>query len=425
MPRRIVRGLVPVALGLASLAVLGTRAGSADVVTTKDGVVVEGTVERTADEVIVHTAAGDVRLPAAAVATVVAGDSARATARRAADALAADDVAGRYRLAVASEAQGLADLAAHLYASILAVEPEHPAARRALGFEKAGDRWLTTTEARRARGLVLYEGTWRLPAEVDRIARSRRRQITVRATDLAAAMRTAATADGPLARAATSQVAAAPVGERLHVATGLLTHPEPKVRAWASGELGRLGDESALRPLWSVAARDRDEGVRTSAVASLASFGRVDVAFPFVKALWSEHPSIVANAAAALGQLGDAHAVVWLVTRLVSHGASPGANFSQLTQQAYVQDFDVEVAQTSFIADPVIGTLQEGVVQDVKVLDLTIEKTFVEMRLVRTIASLAKAEFSTSAQVAAWWKEQSHRFPGWPAATVVNAVEPK
>ncbi len=202
-------------------------------------------------------------------------------------------------------------------------------------------------------------------------------------------------------------------------------HPEPKVRAWAAGELGRLGDESALRPLWSVAARDRSDDVRHAAVASLASFGRPDVAFPLVKALWSEHPSIVANAAAALGQLGDAHAVVWLVTRLVSHGASPGANFSQLTQQAYIQDFDVEVAQTSFIADPVIGTVQEGVVQDVKVLDLTIEKTFVEMRLVKTIASLAKADLHDAAQVAAWWKEHREQFPSWPPVTVANAVEPK
>ncbi len=166
-----------------------------------------------------------------------------------------------------------------------------------------------------------------------------------------------------------------------------------------------------MRPLWSVAARDRDDDVRTSAVASLASFGRVDVAFPFVKALWSEHPSIVANAAAALGQLGDAHAVVWLVTRLVSHGSSPGANFSQLSQQAYVQDFDVEVAQTSFIADPVIGTVQEGVVQDVKVLDLTIERTFVEMRLVQTIARLAKADLKSPAEVASWWKEHQPSIP--------------
>lgn len=421
-PRRLA---APVALGLACLAIAGLRSGTADVVTTKDGVVVEGAVERTADEVIVRTAAGEVRLPAAAVATVVAGDSARMEARRALAALAATDVAGRYRLAASLEAKGLADVAADAYASVLAMEPDHPAARRALGYERVGDAWLTTAEARRARGLVLYEGTWRLPAEVDRIARGKRRSIAVRATDLAAAMRTAATADGGFATAATQQVNAAPVAERLHVATGLLVHPEPKVRAWAAGELGRLGDESALRPLWSVAARDRSDDVRHAAVASLASFGRPDVAFPLVKALWSEHPSIVANAAAALGQLGDAHAVVWLVTRLVSHGASPGANFSQLTQQAYIQDFDVEVAQTSFIADPVIGTVQEGVVQDVKVLDLTIEKTFVEMRLVKTIASLAKADLHDAAQVAAWWKEHREQFPSWPPVTVANAVEPK
>ena len=426
MPGPSVRHLVlPVALGLACLGAAGPRVGTADVVTTKDGVVVEGSVERTPAEVIVRTSAGEVRLPAASVASVVAGDSVRTEARRALDALAASDVTARYRLAASLEAKGLADVAACAYASILEVEPDHPAARRALGYEKVGDRWLTTAEARRARGLVLYEGTWRLPAEVDRIARGKRRQIDVRATDLAAAMRTAATADAGVARAASQQVAAAPVGERLHAATGLLVHPEPRVRAWAAGELGRLGDESALRPLWAVAARDRNDDVRHAAVASLASFGRPDVAFPLVKALWSEHPSIVANAAAALGQLGDAHAVVWLVTRLVSHGASPGANFSQLTQQAYIQDFDVEVAQTSFIADPVIGTVQEGVVQDVKVLDLTIEKTFVEMRLVQTIASLAKADLHNAADVASWWKENQARFPSWPPVTVANAVEPK
>ena len=420
--RRFALRLAP---GLAYLGVAGLPLGTADVVTTKDGVVVEGAVERTAAEVIVRTAAGEVRLPAASVASVVAGDSARTAARRALDALPATDVAARYRLAASLEAKGLADVAAHAYASILAVDPDHPAARRALGYEKVGDRWLTTAEARRARGLVLYEGTWRLPAEVDRIARGERRRIEVRATDLAAAMRTAATADAGFAAAAAQQVSAAPVGERLHAATGLLVHPEPKVRAWAAGELGRLGDESALRPLWSVAARDRSDDVRHAAVASLASFGRPDVAFPLVKALWSEHPSIVANPAAALGQLGDPHAVVWLVTRVVSHGASPGANFSQLTQQAYVQDFDVEVAQTSFIADPVIGTLQEGVVQDVKVLDLTIERTFVEMRLVKTIAHLAKADLNSPAEVASWWKEHHERFPSWPPATVANAVDPK
>ncbi|MBL9087585.1 MAG: hypothetical protein JNM10_10615, partial [Planctomycetia bacterium] len=103
--RRFALRLAP---GLAYLGVAGLPVGSADVVTTKDGVVVEGAVERTAAEVIVRTSAGEVRLPAAAVASVVAGDSARTAARRALDALPADDVAGRYRLAASLEAKGLA-----------------------------------------------------------------------------------------------------------------------------------------------------------------------------------------------------------------------------------------------------------------------------------------------------------------------------
>ena len=39
-----------------------------------------------------------------------------------------------------------------------------------------------------------------------------------------------------------------------------------------------------------------------------------------------------------------------------------------MKQISYIQDFDVEVAQTSFIADPIVGVLQEGVVQSVKIL---------------------------------------------------------
>ena len=48
--------------------------------------------------------------------------------------------------------------------------------------------------------------------------------------------------------------------------------------------------------------------------------------------------------------------------------------FSQARQISYIQDFDVEVAQTSFIADPIVGVLQEGVVQSVRVL--ATEQTF-------------------------------------------------
>ncbi len=42
------------------------------------------------------------------------------------------------------------------------------------------------------------------------------------------------------------------------------------------------------------------------------------------------------------------------------------AYLSSVNEVAYISDFDVEVAQTAFIADPVIGILQEGIVLDVR-----------------------------------------------------------
>jgi hypothetical protein len=392
----------------------------ADVVTTKEGLVLEGPTTRAGTEIVVATEAGDVRLPADAVASWKQGEGPREAARRMLAALPAD-AAARYRLAASLDAQGLADLARAAYEAVLVVEADHPAARRALGHERDGARWVPAAEARRRSGLVLYEGRWLLPAELDRIAKSGQRRVEVRATDLARAMRTAATASGTLARAAATQVAAASPEARLATATGLLVHSDARVRARAASELGRLGDESALRPLWAVAARDREEGVRRAAVDSLASFGRADVAIPLVRALGSEHPSIVAHAAQALGWLGDRHAVAHIVRRVTSHGSSPGSHFAQITQQAYVQDFDVEVAQTSFIADPIIGVVQDGAVQDVKVLDLSIEWTWVETVLIDSFRKLTKAEASSPAQIAAWWKENRERFPDFPPITSRSA----
>jgi hypothetical protein len=156
--------------------------------------------------------------------------------------------------------------------------------------------------------------------------------------------------------------------------------------------------------------------VRQAAVTALQSFGREDVALPLVRALWSEHPAIVRNSAQALAWIGDKRSVAYLVKRIVSHGSSPGAYFSDMVQQAYIQDFDVEVAQTSFIADPIIGTLMDGAVQDVKVLDATIEQTIVETILLDSLNVLAKASIPDSSKVSAWWKENEDRFPGYSAA---------
>jgi hypothetical protein len=79
-------------------------------------------------------------------------------------------------------------------------------------------------------------------------------------------------------------------------------------------------------------------------------------------------------------------------------------------QISYIQDFDVEVAQTSFIADPIIGVLQEGVVNAVKVL--ATEQSFTFEKLVYNKALAALAGEDLGSDVRAWrkfWEENKER----------------
>jgi hypothetical protein len=47
----------------------------------------------------------------------------------------------------------------------LSLDPENAAAHRGLGHVWAGDRWATLEESYRARGYVLFEGSWVMPDE--------------------------------------------------------------------------------------------------------------------------------------------------------------------------------------------------------------------------------------------------------------------
>jgi hypothetical protein len=403
------------ALALAALALVAFPAsGSADVVKTKDGLTLEGTVVRSPDgSLVVTTEGGEVRLAADAVASVTGGEGPRAAARREMAAIAKDDAVGHYKMALALEAKGLSDVARDEYAAVVAADPEHPAARRALGYQKVDGRWLTAAEANRKNGLVLYGGQWRLPAEVDRLAKGPRR-VAPSDAELVVAMKTAATADAALARAALVRIARAAPADRAEAATALLANQDPNVRRWACREIASLGDQSGLRTLIAVAVRDPHPEVRVAAVKAAATFGEDEVAIPFVRALGSEHPSIVANSARALATLGDARSIGYIVKKISGHGSSPRSYFASEEQISYIRDFDVEVAQTSFIADPIVGTLQQGAVQDVQVLDASIEQTIVERVLLDSFNSLAGTSLKDASQVSAWWKDHASAYKDFP-----------
>jgi len=72
------------------------------------------------------------------------------------------------------------------------------------------------------------------------------------------------------------------------------------------------------------------------------------------------------------------------------------SNLTVVEQTAYIKDFDVQVAQSAYIADPVIGTIQSGVVMDVRPI-ISNDKKYITLELRPTIAVLDSLEpFTTS-----------------------------
>ncbi|MFT5051168.1 MAG: Flp pilus assembly secretin CpaC/tetratricopeptide (TPR) repeat protein [Chlamydiales bacterium] len=81
---------------------------------------------------------------------------------------------------------------------------------------------------------------------------------------------------------------------------------------------------------------------------------------------------------------------VELVTapRILVHNTAR-ANLSVLNQVAYVQDFDVEIAQAASIADPIIAVIQDGVILDVRPV-VSADRRFITLELRPTIAQLKR-----------------------------------
>lgn len=65
------------------------------------------------------------------------------------------------------------------------------------------------------------------------------------------------------------------------------------------------------------------------------------------------------------------------------------ANVTVLNQVAYVQDFDVQIAQAASIADPIIKVIQDGVILDVRPV-VSADRRFITLELRPTIAQLTR-----------------------------------
>jgi hypothetical protein len=342
---------------------------------------------------------------------VAAGGTARDEYLSRAAALDAQSADAQYRLALWCTENGLAAEAAFHYRAVVTIDPDHRAARRALGFEKVAGRWVSGKDAMRAKGFKEFEGRWVTPEEYALYAKDETLANAEREARKIgdAALKAAWSRDPDVRARAMAEIERLDAKHRLRPLSIAARIDRKDVRMRAVLGLGELNDKDALPPLYQRAIFDTDEDVRRAAAEGIKATDAEGKIGPFVKALGSAFSPVRVHAADALKVLGDASAVGPLIARIqVNGGSGQSVYISQVNQISYVQDFDVEVAQTAFIADPVIGVLQDGLTLNFRALALNGEFDVYEAAAYAgALRQLTDKDFGTDAKAwAEWYRNQ-------------------
>jgi len=190
-------------------------------------------------------------------------------------------------------------------------------------------------------------------------------------------------------------------------------------RSFAAHALRRLCPGVAGKSLLLHTVYDPSADVRLACARGVKASGQESWILPLVRTVEdSSNSTARANAAEALGVIGNSAAVAPLVARLAtppqstSTGRIPHSHIFVGRQTAYVQDFDVEVAQFQAVADPVVNVMLEGMVTDAAVTGVLDVQYQVESATIRTALSriTGARPGTTNKAWVAWWKENGARW---------------
>ena len=208
------------------------------------------------------------------------------------------------------------------------------------------------------------------------------------------------------------------------IAGELLTSTRPNERRAGCDHLRLTLGGHGLKSLLLMSVRDPHEEVRMAAARALGSSEDPSVLGPLVTALQSKNAGLAERAAVALGYTGLNQAVPAMANTLLSAApaasagtASPNGYVFFGRQQAYVQDFDVEVATGTGIADPVINVLTEGSVLEARVHGVTTTRVHFRKVLARSIERLTGDDLGSNKRSwEKWWNQSEWRHGSTPTS---------
>jgi len=230
---------------------------------------------------------------------------------------------------------GLAEQRKRHLQAVLAIDPNHAEARRTLGYQKHGSRWLTQDEFMQSVGYVRYKGAWRTRQEIELESRETqhelaskklRKDIYMWIEQIASGGRQRDNAEKNL-NAINDPAAAGALAEIIGD-----NQQSPTVRKKCLEILAKLPPGLATATLVRVAMNDSNDSVREGCLDELKRQGTHSVLSSFTSELRSKDNSRVNRAADCLAYLKDKDATLALISALVTthqfiiqQGGPPGS----------------------------------------------------------------------------------------------------
>jgi hypothetical protein len=323
-PPMYARRLLLVMFGPAVLALGGVAPLRADTFELKDGGQVVGVAigPPSDDGYVVKTADGaEVTIGRDLISRVVKEDAAlaeyQARSRRMPDTAAA-----HRELAAWCRDQKLSEQAKVHLARVAELDPNDEEARRSLGYQRVGQRWLTSDQIMADRGMVFYEGKYRTKQDI--AIRERNKEEEAANIDWFTKLRLwrgwlnnkrpERAAEAQALITAVSDPAAAPALVKI-----LSDEDDPDVFEMLLAVLARLDHPATVQTLVEltldpeISAETRDQALEYLVEGP----GPVSI-IPYVQALKSKDNKVVNRAGHALGRIGDPAAISPMIDALVT-----------------------------------------------------------------------------------------------------------
>jgi hypothetical protein len=300
-------------------------AARGDVVELAGGGRVEGRIANSADKdpsalVIELNGGGQLKVSRSQVARIESRSAVEAEYEKLART-SPDTIEGHVKMAEWCRERKLRFQAQRHWERVVSLEPNHAAARVALGYRQKNGQWVTREDVMASRGLVLYEGRYVTPQHVELMKRHEQAKASQGdwAGDLDRLRRALVGRREDRAAEALAEVQQIrdPLAAEALVAL-LRREEDPALKRLWIEVAARLDHRLAMDALIDLSLSDAEPEIRHECLERLIKSGRPGLVTPYIRALKDADNEIVNRAGAALGQIGDPDAISALIDALLT-----------------------------------------------------------------------------------------------------------